>query len=97
MAQQQLCQFCSQSHDCHQIYEQLGRARGPSVVSKVLVAFALPIAVFITALTAFEKILAERVNTAQLQTALSFLLALVVTITVILLTKALNTQINKRR
>ncbi len=97
MAQQQLCHLCGQSHECHQAYKQLGRARGPSVACKVIVAFALPIAAFITTLITFEKILTETVNTAQLQTALSFLLALAVTLSVILLTKAVNTQINKRR
>ena len=97
MAQQQLCQSCNQRHECHQVYEQLGRAKGPSVACNVLVAFALPIVVFIGALIAFEEILTERVNTAQMRTALSSLLALVVTLSVILVTRAVKTQLNKRR
>jgi len=97
MLQQQLCQGCNQRHKCHRLYEQLGKAKGPPVVCKVLVAFALPIVVFIAALTAFAEILSETINTAQTRTALSCLAALAVTLSVIMLTKTITAKLNKTK
>lgn len=60
----------------------MGNTKGPSVVLKAVVAFLLPILVFIGCLAAFEAILAKvrsLINTKELRTILSFLLALSVT------------------
>ena len=90
MTQQKLCQDCNQRHKCQEVYQQLGKAQGPSVVSNVVVAFLLPVVVFIAALAAFEEILPKAVNSKESQTALSFLLALAVSFICILITKAIN-------
>lgn len=79
MAQEKFCQDCDQKHDCQKIYEQLGNVKGPSVVFKVIVAFLLPVVVFIVSLAVFEEILAKAVNTEELQTLLSFLISLLIT------------------
>jgi len=71
MTQQKFCEDCNQKHDCREVYQKLGNTKGPSVVLKAVVAFLLPILVFIGCLAAFEAILAR--------TALSFLLAVLVT------------------
>lgn len=97
MLQEKFCQDCNQRHDCRDVYRQLGNTKGPSVVFKVLVAFLLPLTVFIATLAAFEKILAERIAAEELQTALSFLLALSVTSACILITKAINRQSGKNK
>ena len=83
MAQEKFCQECIQRHDCREVYQQLGKAEGPSVVFKVVAAFLLPLMVFIAALAASEKILAKTINSKEVQTALSFLLALAVTLSVV--------------
>ena len=88
MTQQKFCQDCNQQHDCQKVYRQLGGIKGPSVVSKVVVAFLLPLVVFIVALAAFEGILARAIDNREAQTAISFLLALSVTFFCILITKA---------
>jgi len=92
MVEQKFCQGCSQKHDCQDIYQNLANLKGPSVVLKVVVTFLLPILVFITSLAASERILAEAIETEQLRTALSFLLALSVTFGLILIIKLINKQ-----
>jgi len=95
MAQEKFCLECNQRHDCREVYQQLGKAEGPSVVFKVVVAFLLPLMVFIAALAASEKILAKTINNKETQTALSFLLALSITFVCILIIKAINRQPSK--
>jgi len=84
------CQGCSHKHNCQETYQKLANFKGFSVVLKVIVAFLLPIMVFIASLAAFERILAEAIYNRQLQTILSFLLALPVTFAVILFIKVIN-------
>jgi len=95
MAQEKFCQECNQRHDCQEVYQRLGKAEGPSVVFKVVAAFLLPLMVFIAALAASEKILAKTMNSKEVQTALSFLLALSVTFVCIFVLKAINRQLSK--
>jgi len=76
MAQEKFCQDCDQNHDCQKVYQQLGNIKGPSVVFRVIVAFLLPLVVFIVSLGVFEEIFAEAINTEELRTVLSFLIAL---------------------
>ena len=96
MDQEQFCQNCSQRRNCRAAYEQLGKTRGPSVVSKVVAAFLLPIVFFIAALVTFEKILARAIETKELGTAVGFGLALSATFLLILITKAVNIRLNKK-
>jgi len=89
MAQEKFCQSCNQKHDCREVYQELSDTKGPSVALKAVVAFLLPILVFIACLAAFEAILAK--------TGLSFLLALSVSFALILIIKAINRQLSKNK
>lgn len=97
MAHQKFCQQCNQKHDCRDVYRQLGEAESPSVVFKVVVAFLLPMVVFIASLVVFDHILAKAMNAEKLQTTLGFLLALSVTVVFILIIKVINRQLSKDR
>ena len=97
MAQEKFCQDCNQKHDCRKIYEQLGNVKGPSVVFKVIVAFLLPVVVFIASLVAFERILAGVIDTKGSQTVLGFLLALSAALVCVLIIKAINKRPDKNR
>lgn len=90
MAEQKFCNDCKQKHDCQEIYKQLGDVKGPSVVVKVIVAFLLPLVVFIASLATFKEILAKAISTQRMQTALSLLLALLVTFVCILIVRMIN-------
>ncbi len=97
MAQEKSCQECDQENQCQEAYRRLGDTKSPSVVLKAVVAFLLPLTVFIAALAAFEGILAGAINTKGLRTALSFLLALMVTAVCILIIKAKRKNITPPR
>ncbi len=68
MAKQNICQECSQKGSCQQAFEKLGNSKGPSVAIKSILAFLLPLVIFIAALAVFEKVL-------QKNAGISFLLA----------------------
>ena len=79
------CSNCPQGSDCKQIYQKMGDVKGPSVVSKVIFAFVLPIAVFIFSLAGFGKLLGNKIDRPKLATAVIFTLSLVVTLIFILI------------
>ena len=97
MDEQGSCKNCSQSKDCQNIYQQLGSVKGPSVLVKVIVAFLLPLLVFIGCLAVFEQIFSRTIETQELQTPLSFLLALSATFGVILIMKMINRHPGRNR
>ena len=90
MALQRFCKDCIQKHDCKRIYEQLGDSPGPSVAIKAILAFLLPSMVFIVSLAVFERMLAGAIATEQMQTALSFVFALLVTFVCVLITRVIH-------
>ena len=96
MEQQENCQGCEQRHRCQEIYQRLGEVKGPSVVSKVVVAFLLPMVVFIIVLAAFEQTLGRMVSGKNLKTVFSLLLALVVTFVCILVTKVIQRRFRQK-
>ncbi len=97
MDEQKFCKQCSQSKDCQSIYQRLGSVKGPSIVVKVIVAFLLPLIVFIGSLAIFERIFSRTIDTKELQTPFSFLLALSVTFGVILIMKMINRHLSKNK
>jgi hypothetical protein len=97
MAELKSCQECNQKQKCQEIYQQLGKAKGPSVAFKAVVAFLLPLLIFIASLAAFEGILARITNIEKLRIALDFLLALAVTLAAILIIKVISKYLNKNK
>ena len=70
----------------------MGNASCSSIVLKAIIAFLLPLMVFIVSLAVFERVLAGAINTEQTQTAVSFLLALLATFICILIIRVINKQ-----
>ena len=89
MTEEKFCQDCDQRQNCREVYQKLGKTKGPSVVFNALAAFLLPILVFIASLAAFEAIFGKA--------GLSFVLGLSVTFVSILIIKAINSQISKNK
>lgn len=87
MAEKDYCHTCDQKHDCKKVYEHLGNVEGPSVVVKVLLAFVLPLVVFIMSLAIFEWILAGAISSEAVQTAVSLVLALLATFVCIVIAR----------
>ena len=93
MAHEDSCYRCSQNHDCNAVYQKIGNSKGPNVVSNVLVAFMLPITVFIATLAVFDHVLARVIAGRNLRIAAAFLLAAAASIICILIVKALNIRL----
>ena len=96
MEQQENCQGCEQRHRCQEIYQRLGEVKGPSVVSKVVVAFLLPMVVFIIVLAAFEQTLAKVISKKELQTVCGLLSALAATSVCILITEVIKRRFRQK-
>ena len=92
MESQKFCQDCIQEHDCQRIYEQLGDSSDDSVTFKVILAFLLPLIIFIVSLVVSDRLFAGAIKTEGLQMALSLLLALLVTFVYILITRVMSKQ-----
>jgi hypothetical protein len=95
MVEEKFCQDCGQKQDCQEVYERLGKAEGPSVVWKVVLAFLLPLVVFIVLLVVFEKVFVAGIGSKGLRTAASFLVACLGTLAVIVLIKVLSGRLGK--
>jgi hypothetical protein len=87
MSDQNFCRNCYQKHDCQEKYRQLGEIKSPPITLKIIVAFLLPLLVFIVSLAVFETFFSKAMNTE----ALSLLAALLMTAACILVTKAIKT------
>jgi len=59
MDEQNQCHGCIQHDRCQEAFGRLGRFEGPSVVSKVLIAFLMPMVVFIVSLAVLGRLLAS--------------------------------------
>jgi hypothetical protein len=70
---------------------------GPSIVKIVIVAFLLPLVVFVGSLAVFERMFSEVITGGQSQSALSFASALLLTFGCILLTRAVCRKLSRAR
>ena len=78
-ANKEFCQSCKQKDNCEEIYGKLAEAEGPSVTSRVVVAFLGPLVVFVVCLAVFEKIAGVVANSEGLRGVVALVSAVVVT------------------
>jgi len=97
MAEEKFCQGCHQKHRCQEVYEHLSKIEGTPVVFKAVVAFLLPIVVFIVSLAAFEGFLSKVVRSKELQTIAGLLLSLVVSSAFVFITRVINRELVKNK
>ena len=89
------CSQCDHKDGCRLAYEKLGKVKGSNVASKVIVAFLVPIGVFIGALAAGQRLLQDRFDEKVL-ILVSFLLAACLTLLVVVVIRAIG-EIGKER
>lgn len=97
MAEQRFCQQCSQRHNCQDIYQKLGGSTGPRLVSKVVVAFAVPLLFFIICLAVSERVLAETIGAERLRTAVAFVFSAATTFVLILVIRAISGRFGRSK
>ena len=95
MAEEKLCQECTEKSGCRQIYHQMGNSKEPSIALKVVNAFLLPLVVFIVALATLEKVFAEIADTKEVVATISCAAAMVLTLGLILAIKVIGKKITK--
>jgi hypothetical protein len=88
MAQPDVCDSCRHAHTCKEVYGRLGSAEGPSVASKVVIAFLLPMVMFVVALGAFGGLL-DDIVAQPYQTPLTLVLALATSAALMLVARLL--------
>ena len=81
--QEDFCKGCKHSNSCSEMYERIGKARGPSVAGKVFFVFLLPLLVFAGSLGLFQWLLADTITSEKARTAVSALLAVAIVMIVI--------------
>jgi len=97
MVQEKFCEGCDQNSKCQEIFRKLGSIKGPSFTLKVIVAFLLPLIVFIVSLAIFERVFARSIGTEGLRTAISLLMATLVTFVFILVIKLIGKRIGRAK
>lgn len=90
------CNSCPKVQKCEDAYRQVGCSKAPSVASKVLIAFVIPIVFFIGSLVVFEPVLSKHVKSQGLLIITNFLLALSVTIVIMFSIKFINKVIKHK-
>lgn len=88
MAEPRVCDGCSQADTCKEAYRKLGCVEGPSMTREVLIAFLLPIVVFVAALGGFGYLLKD-VVAKPYQTPLALVSAVLTTAALMLVVRAL--------
>ncbi len=92
MTDEKYCSNCAGTHDCKVVYEQMGKAQGPSVVKKVIVAFLLPIIVFAVCLVVLDKKLVAIIRNEQLRILLGVLFAGLVSFVYVLIAGKMSSR-----
>jgi hypothetical protein len=90
------CSGCGQKKTCRDVYDKIGKTKGPNVALKAIVAFLLPLFVFIVSLAGAEKLLEGRFEGGMLS-FLSFLLAFGVTFLLVLVIRAFRGPVHNNQ
>jgi hypothetical protein len=94
MMDMKICENCGFRHShkncCMDVYQRLGRTKGPSVVGKVFLAFVLPLLVFIASLVLAGYLLSIFINESRGSALYAFLIASALTIIVVRLIRILT-------
>lgn len=97
MDNQEFCSNCRQKNDCKTTYEKLGKVKSSSVAIRAIIAFLVPIAVFIAAMAAFGKLFEKTIDSKDARVALSALLALCITLACIVVLKFADKRFSIRK
>jgi hypothetical protein len=96
MTQAKWCEGCSQAHDCKRVYQQTGDLKGPSVAGKAVVAFALPMGLFVAALGVLSRLL-QHVVARPYRTLSACVLALSATMGIMLIVSHITKRLDRKR
>lgn len=94
MPEDNKCQSCPERQSCKEVYRQLGQSEGPPVTLNVVIAFVLPLVIFITCLAAGLAIV-KKINQNLPAAPISLAIALLVTALYVVLASLIVKKRNK--
>lgn len=97
MGPQDTCKDRNAAPCCHKTCERLKRQKEYPLTAKAAMNFILPLVVFIVGFAIFKVILVEIVDIEQLQTGLSFLISLALTVAIVVLIRKINKLANRTK
>lgn len=77
MTEDKNCDGCANTDRCSAVYEKIGHTKGPPVVYKVILAFLLPIIIFIVSLALCEQWLKGVFENKNFPTAIAAIVAFI--------------------
>jgi uncharacterized membrane protein YoaK (UPF0700 family) len=95
MAQRESCERCDHKLSCKEAFKRLGNIRGQSIVRSVLVAFVLPLLIFIACLAAAQQILTRYIKSSSLCSAVALLLAIAAAVVCVAVVKTVGKRLGK--
>jgi len=75
---QQQCQSCGIKDSCKEAYKKLGESNVPNVLTKVILAFLLPLILFIFSIVIGEELLIEKLESKKAANIAAFATAIAV-------------------
>jgi uncharacterized membrane protein (DUF373 family) len=87
---QQQCQSCGMKDSCKEVYKQLGECKAPNVLTKVIMAFLLPLILFIFSIVLFDRLLIEKLKSERASNLAAFGAAIAIVFLYLLFLKLLN-------
>jgi len=97
MTDHEICGKCSQRNGCKQVYQQIADNKGPSVLGRVLIAFAVPLLSFVLAVAVFSELIAKIMPSSRSATALIFFMAIGTTVFTVSVIRVVNRLHGKDR
>ncbi len=75
---QQQCQSCGMKDHCQEAYKKLGESDVPNVLTKVILAFLVPLILFIFSIVVGERLLIEKLKDTKAVNIIAFALSIAV-------------------
>jgi hypothetical protein len=88
--EQQQCQSCGMKDSCKEVYKKLGESDAPNVLTKVIMAFLLPLILFIFSIVVGERLLIEKLKDAKEVNIIAFALAIAIVLLYVFTLKLLK-------
>jgi riboflavin transporter FmnP len=90
------CGRCSEKSRCREVFRQLGEAQGKSIIPSVLLAFVLPLLIFVAGLAVSLEVLAKYVESVGFRTAFALVLAIVASAVFVAIVKIVSRWLDRR-
>jgi len=93
MKQNEFCEKCGDKSRCQDAFRQMDKTQGKHVVRNIILAFLLPLVIFIVVLAISQQLLINHIESDGLRTTVSLSLSLVVTFVYVLIARVISRRL----